>query len=115
MNGETWFSTRLRFAIIIESQGLVRYSDSVYLLSAADFDSAFQRALVIGQKNQRQYENADRQQVVWKFAEVLALDVIRADSLDGAEVYSEPVPAVDPSWTINQAFHPEASRPTQTV
>jgi hypothetical protein len=115
MSGGTWFSTRLRFAIIIETLGLVRYSDSVYLFSATDFDPAFQRALEIGRRNERQYVNADGQQVVWRFAEVLALDMIRTDSLDGAEVYSEPVPAIDRSWTIEHVFYPESSRPTQTV
>jgi hypothetical protein len=115
MTGETWFSTRLRFAIIIETQGLVRYSDSGFLLRAVDFESAFQRALEIGHKNQRQYANADSQRVVWKFAEVLALDIIRAESLDGAEIYSEPVAGVEPAWTVDQAFNPEASRPTQTI
>ena len=115
MIGDTWFSTRLRFAIIIETQGLVRYSDSVYLFKATDFETAFQRALETGQKNQREYVNSDGQQVVWKLAEVLALDIIQAESLDGAEVYSEPVSGTDSSWTIEQTLHPEASKPTQTV
>ena len=115
MTGEQWFSTCLRFAIIIETQGLVRYSDSVYLLRSPDFGAAFQRALEIGQNSQRDYVNADGQQVVWKFAEVFALDIIQADSLDGAEVYSEPVTGADSSWTIERRFHPESSSPTQTV
>lgn len=115
MTDETWFSTRLRFAIIIETQGLVRYSDSVYIFRATDFETAFQRALETGQENRREYMNADGQQVVWKLAEVLALDIIRAESLDGAEVYSEPVPGAEPSWTIEQTLHPERSKPSQTV
>ena len=55
-----------------------------------------------------------RQKVVWKLPEVLSLDTIQAESLDGAEIYSEPVPAPDHSWTIERDLHPEESNPTQT-
>jgi len=36
-----WFSGRARFAVIIETIGLKRYSDSIYLFQAMDFETAF--------------------------------------------------------------------------
>src|ERR1022692_192760 len=63
MTGDTWFSSRLRFAIIIETLGPVRYDDSVYLLRSTDFEDAFQRALETGRKNQKEYLNGDGQKV----------------------------------------------------
>src|ERR1039458_7049383 len=63
MTGDTWFSSRLRFAIIIETLGPVRYDDSVYLLRSTDFEAAFQRALETGRKNQKEYLNGDGQKV----------------------------------------------------
>lgn len=110
-----WFSSRIRFAVIVQDEGLVRYSDSVYLLMAADFDAAFKRAIEIGRGHETEYLNADNQRVAWKVAEVLSLDMIQTDSLDGAEVYSEPAEGIEPSWTIDRAFNPEVSRPTQTI
>ena len=112
---DSWFSGRIRFAIIIETIGLHRYSDSVYLFQAMDFETAFQKIIEIGYNNEDSYVNGDNQKVVWKFSEVISLDIIRSESLEGAEIYSEPVSGEDPSWTIEQEFHPELSEPTQTV
>lgn len=60
------------------------------------------------------YVNANGRQVVWKVAEVMSLDIVRSDSLEGAEVYSEAVPGTDPLLSIEHEFHPELSEPTQT-
>ena len=110
-----WFSTRIRFAIVIETKGLVRYSDSVYLFRSENFDTAFQSALDAGRKNERAYVNGEGQRVFWKTAEVVSLDIIQAKSLEGAEVYSEPVAASDPSIAVDHKFSPESSKPTQTI
>ena len=111
----SYFSGRIRFAIIIETIGLHRYSDSVYLFQAIDFEDAFKRIMEIGYNNEDSYFNIDNQRVVWKFAEIISLDIIRSESLDGAEIYSEPVEGENPSWTIEHKFHPELSEPTQTI
>src|ERR1039457_5246680 len=188
MTGDTWFSSRLRFAIINETLGPVRYDDSVYLLRSTDFEAAFQRALETGRKNQKEYLNGDgqkvnatrfsntgnrlrqlwgrppglrgsfrtrasrngtshirarrgrrgrraqgrgcapriteraqngktsgiRQKVVWKLPEVLSLDTIQAESLDGAEIYSEPVPAPTTPGQSKGDFIREESIPRRT-
>jgi len=112
---DIWFSGRVRFAIIIDTIGLDGYYDSVYLFRATGFEAAFQRVVEIGHNNEQSYFNGDNQQVVWKLAGIISLDIIRSESLDGAEIYSEPVPGEDSSWTIEHEFHPELSEPTQTV
>ena len=112
---DTWFSARIRFAIIIETIGLHGYSDSIYLFRATDFETAFQKVMEIGYNHEESYINGDNQRVVWKFVEIISLDIIRSKSLDGAEIYSEPVSGENPSWTIEHEFHPELSEPTQTV
>lgn len=71
MTNEVWFSSRLRFAIIIEIRGLVRYSDSLYLFQSGDFETALKKALEIGHRNEQSYLNGDGQRVVWKIAEVV--------------------------------------------
>ena len=112
---DSWFSGRIRFAIIVETIGLHRYSDSIYLVRAIDFETAFQKIIEIGRNNEDSYVNGDNQKVVWRFAEIISLDLIRSESLDGAEVYSEPVWEEDPSWTIDREFYPELSEPSNTI
>jgi hypothetical protein len=110
-----WFSARLRFAIILEKKGLVRFSDSIFLFKSGNFEDAFKRILEIGHSKQKSYVNDDDLQVAWKLVEVISLDIVRFDSLEGAEVYSEPVSGTDPLLRIEHEFHPELSEPTQTV
>ena len=116
MNQPGWFSTKVRLVCLIESIGAHRYMDSVYLFQSADFEAAFTRALELGRSQEKSYLNADNQQVVWKLKEVVSLDNIAAKSLDGAEVYSEPVDlGDDESIPFYSEFHPEKSQPTQTI
>src|SRR5215471_20174637 len=86
-----WFSAKVRLVCLIEPTGAVRYMDSVYVLRSADFQSALERALDLGKSQERSYLNADNKRVAWKLAEIVSLDIITAESLDGVEVYSEPV------------------------
>jgi Domain of unknown function (DUF4288) len=115
MTDEVWFSSRLRFGIIVETQGLVGYWDSVYVFQSSDFEAAFQKALGIDRRNEKSYLNADGERVVWKLAEVVSLDIIRTESLEAAEIYSEPVSGSDATLDIGPTFHPERSSPNQTI
>lgn len=116
MSEHPWFSTKVRLVCLIENIGATRYMDSVYLFRAEDFTKAFQRALQLGYSQEEQYANVDGKQVKWKLKEIISLDIIREDSLDGAEIYSEPVElAPGESIAFNDEFHPEKSEPTQTI
>jgi Domain of unknown function (DUF4288) len=100
---------------VIEGQGTVDAWDEVFLVQAADRDRAFARALELGRSKEETYISGDGQTVVWLFAEVLTLDQVQADHLDGAEVFSK-VSSVPPgSETASKlVFNPEESTPGQT-
>jgi hypothetical protein len=116
MKNQDWYSAKIRLAVLIEGQGAVDYSDSVYLFRSTDFESAFYRALAIGRTCEREYLNADKKRVRSRLKEIISLDIVTADDLDGAEVYSEPV-ALEEGAQIpfDATFNPERSRPTQTI
>jgi len=115
MSEMQWFSTRIRLACIIEQKGLQRFMDSIYVFRSTDFDDAFRRAIDIGRSQEKSYLNDANEPVEWRLKEIISLDLIRPQSLDGAEVYSEPVEPATSDLLIDNAFHPEDSNPTQTL
>jgi len=111
-----WFSSKVRVVCLVEPEGAQRYMDSVYVFKADDFETAFQRAVDLGKEQEEEYLNAENQIVRWRLKEVISLDVINHTSLDGAEVYSEPVELeVGARLPFDADFQPEKSLPTQTV
>src|SRR5437667_10519811 len=107
MSEMQWFSSKIRLACIIESKRLQRFMDSIYVFQSTDFDGAFRKALDIGRSQERSYSNDADELVVWSLKEIVSLDLIKLQSLDGAEVYSEPVePAPSDSVPASDAFHP---------
>lgn len=110
-----WFSTKIRLACIIKPKGLQRFMDSIYVFRSTDFDDAFRKALDIGRSQEKNYLNDADELVEWKLKEIISLDLIKPPSLDGAEVYSEPVEPAARDFLSDTAFHPEDSNPTQTL
>ena len=117
-----WFSTKIRLVVLVEPEGATHYADSVYIFKVDDVEKwddlwslAFQRALKLGRQQQEEYRNPDGDRVRWKLKEVISLDIIRSDSLDGVEVYSEPV-GIGTGIVIpfDSTFNPEGSEPIQT-
>lgn len=115
MSEMQWFSTKIRLACIIDQKGLKRFMDSIYVFRGTDFDDAFQKALDIGRSQEKSYLNDAAELVVWRLKEIISLDLIGPQSLDGAEVYSEPVELTLSDFPGNNAFRPEESHPTQTL
>jgi uncharacterized protein DUF4288 len=115
MSEMQWFSTKIRLACIVEPKGLQRFMDSIYVFQSTDFDAAFRKAMDIGRSQERNYLNDADELVQWRLKEIISLDLIRPQSLDGAEVYSEPVEPAASDFLIDNAFHPEDSNPTQTL
>lgn len=110
-----WFSACLRRVCVIEGQGAVDAWDEVFLIRANDRDQAFARALEIGRSREETYVNGDGETVVWLFAEVLTLDHIQADQLDGAEVFSVVSSVPAGSRNVSEhTFNPEESDPGLT-
>jgi len=115
MSKETWFSSKLRFVIMVAPVGGDILNDRVILFKAKDFDHAFQRALAIGEMSENEYLNDEANLVSWKFMEVISVDVIRSN-LDGAEIYSEPIHLSEEKMIpYGTEFNPRASEPIQTI
>ena len=115
MSEMQWFSTRIRLACIVKPKGLQRFMDSIYVFRSTDFDNAFRKAIDIGRSQEKTYLNDAQELVEWRLKEIISLDLIRTESIDGAEVYSEPVEPTASDLAFNNAFHPEDSNPTQTL
>jgi hypothetical protein len=116
MKNGRWFSTKLRFAIMVEPVGADTLNDCVFMLRAADFDEAFQRAVSVGHASEKKYRNLEGQLVQWVFSEIVSLDVIQSEDLDGKEVYSEPIHlSNERAIPFKTAFNPAASKPLQTI
>lgn len=118
MSDNNWFSAKIRLACLVESQGLHRYQDSVYVFSGVDFDDAFSKALAIGKAQERSYMNGDEELVRWRLKEIISLDLLGHEPLNasGFEVYSELVePSPAKQFEFDHEFQPADSKPTQTV
>jgi hypothetical protein len=116
MSKESWFSARLRFAIMIGSMGADTINDRIFLLKSKNFDAAFSKALDIGRREEKTYKNEIGEDVMWRFSEILSLDIIVSADLDGAEVYSEPIHLSDDEIIPDGVdFEPEKSKPIQTL
>mgnify|MGYP001251377821 CR=1 FL=1 len=116
MERQPWFSANLRLICLIQGQGATRYQDSVYLFRATDFEAAFTRALALGAAGERAYRNGDDEEVRWRFKEVISLDCVPHEDLDGAEVYSGPVDLEEGvEIPFEATFNPEASEPTHAI
>lgn len=112
---KAWFSSKLRFAVMKEPHGLEMFMDSVRVFRAVNYEEAFKRALEEGRGDEKTYFNSEGHRVAWKLAEVVSLDRIGDELMDGQEIYSEPIFAMaDPAMAFEHEFYPEASTPTQT-
>jgi len=85
------YSTCLRIACIIESQGLESYMDCVHLIRAQNKAAAFEKALKLGFTHEQTYLNGENQRVRWAFKSVISLDSLGNLELDGLEIYSQPI------------------------
>ena len=116
MDKKQWFSTQLRFVIMVEPIGGNVLCDCVFLLRSENFQTAFSRALNIGSGYQKQYINGDGERVWWKFMSVISIDIIDSDDLNGAEIHSDPIHLrTQETIPFETEFHPEDSKPIQTI
>ncbi len=114
MKTQQWFSTKLRFIVLVEPTGGDIFHDCLFLIKAEDFKSAFDRALSIGNKEENKYRNVEDKIVLRKFVEIISLDIISNRDLDGAELNSE-LQRSSRTVSFMQTFAPEMSKPIQTI
>jgi hypothetical protein len=113
---ELWFSAKRRIAALVEPRGVVRFMDCVHVFRALDWATAFESAVALGRTHESEFTNADGANAKWRLAQLVTLDLLEGETLDGCEVYSEFVSAGDADivgW--DHAFHPEGSTPTQSI
>jgi Domain of unknown function (DUF4288) len=101
---------------MVEPVGGETLNDCIYLFRAVDFAAAFLRAITLGELAQKECRNAEGRRVLWRFKEVISLDIIRTNDLDGAEIYSEPIHLKkEETIPFETQFRPSRSNPLQTI
>lgn len=111
-----WHSAKIRLACLIEGEGVVQYTDSIFVFKATGYQDAKERAIALGKKQEEEYHNAEGSCVRWRLKEIISLDALTEGVLDGTEIYSEPVkPEVGILIPFDVDFKPEDSKPTQTI
>lgn len=115
-NKTLWFSLKIRWACMIEGFGCNLFNDCIFLVREVDFDTALQRAIVIGRSQEHEYLNGEGERVLWPFVEVLAVTQLGAGELGAVvDVYTEEVPLRDADRVpFGTTFHPERSEPFVT-
>ncbi len=112
----TWYSARVRMVVLIDPEGADEYSDSVFLFRSNDGYTAFERALMLGKAEEKEYVNAEGNRVRYRLKEVISLDCILNQDLDGAEVCCMSMDLEDDTEIpFDASFSPERSRPEQTI
>lgn len=105
----------LRFAILVEGEGVSRISRSVIILRATDWADARSKALEHGRKLEATYIGGTGAQVRWRLMAIETLDELGEKLSDGREIYSEPLePTPDDDHPFDAHFTPETSEPGQS-
>ena len=110
---EQWFSASMRIVCLIEHDGATSQDERVHIFRAEDWDEALRRAIELGRTHETDYVNADGERVRWRLDRVLTLDMLRAEQLDGAVVFSS-ASDVSGGPPFEMEFHPEEHHPGQT-
>ncbi len=83
-----WYLVKLVYRIICgDGAHTPQFDEQLRLIHAMDDLHAFQKAQLIGDKEQEFFCNCDEQMVQWKFIDVCELHKLE-DLSDGAEMYS---------------------------
>jgi hypothetical protein len=110
-----WFSAQLKFIALVEVRGGRMTDDSVFVFKSTNYKTAFQHALKIGKQNEHEYLNVNGERVIWKLKEIVTLDKMRAQSLDGIEVWSQlNILTKKEIIPFDAALKPKNSQPTQS-
>jgi hypothetical protein len=117
MKTRDWYQARIRWAEMVEGRGIRNWEEAVYLFRSEDFDSAFQRALAIGEGGQSGGEEEGKRRTRWvetRLAEVVALDCLGSE-LDGEwEVHWMRWPAQE-KITFEHKFEPVKKEPARSA
>jgi hypothetical protein len=112
MKSRAWFQAHVRWAVMVEGEGLRHWEEAVYLFLSEDRDRAFQRALEMGRSQEYVHQEA-RKWVETRLAEVVALDELALDQTEfkvelGSKKASEHLP-------FDHSFDPEGTIPPEML
>jgi len=118
MKTQDWYQARIRWAEMVEGRGIRNWEEAVYLFRSEDFDSAFQRALAIGEGGQSGGEEEGmRRRPRWvetRLAEVVTLDCLGSELKDDEwEVHWMRWPAKE-KITFEHRFEPGNKAPARS-
>jgi hypothetical protein len=95
-----WYLSKIVFRIICgEGHHTPQFDEQLRLITADNEQEAFDKAMIIGEKEQDGFYNQDQKLVQWKFVNVAELYKL-SGLLDGAEVYSRIQETDDPDRYI---------------
>jgi hypothetical protein len=109
----SWFSAKLRIVRMIDGPSTDMFDDCVFTFRAADFATAFDRAVDLGRAREQEYVNGHQERVLWRLVEVVSLNLLGSGELGKViDVHNEPAPmsAAD-RVPFDTVFHPERSKP----
>ena len=89
VQGKSWFQATVRWAVMVEGRGLRDWEEAVYLFRSEDYDSAFRRALAIGEGGRDGWEEGTQHPrwVETRLAEVVTLNCLGSELEDELEVH----------------------------
>lgn len=91
-----WWSASCKIICLVNQKpGEIGGMQSTHLIRAEDYDDAFEKAIAVGKSLEESYVGGSGGSVDWKFTEIVTLDRIGDELVDGVEVYSQPA-SVDP-------------------
>jgi hypothetical protein len=109
---QSWFYAKVRWAEMMEGRGIRAWEEAGFLFRSEDFDSAFQRALEIGEGYQSGGEEGTRHPrwVETRLAEVVTLDCLGVELEEETEVYWTRRPARE-KIPFDHKFEPAVTEP----
>ena len=111
MTKQYWFSATLRFYLVSSAEGRIGGEDSVFRVSATDWDKAFQKFLAVGRREETSYKNYLGHEIRQRFVGVMIMDRVGDVDLDGVEVSCMPLLEEDPTITFETPLDPATSVP----
>lgn len=83
-----WYLSKLVFRIICgDGNHMAQFDEQLRLITASSKEEAFQKALLLGTREEDSFFNNDQQLVQWKFISISDLYQLN-ELIDGAEIYS---------------------------
>jgi hypothetical protein len=102
-----WYLAKIVYRILCgDGKHAAQFDEQLRLVSAAEETEAFEKAMVIGQREAEAFFNNRQQLVQWQFVNVSELYRLQ-HLMDGAEVYSQ-ITEVDNAETYMEFVHHKA-------